>query len=319
MAVSHVFSNAAGNFTGTITGFNSQGSTQTLAATNLVRPQDWNSAHNQFYTLTGNTSDNSTASGSNVVFSGGAGITLVGSNSVIGIQGNPVVTRAFFDNMGPLNTISGAMGTKQAQDRQVQVFPLKPYQDVFNGSMTVNTMLMEASISGSTATLSAGGISTIIRFGLYTLDTTGATISLSLINSFGKTYGLAAASTNNSTYWQGRRWLSVHSSEWSSQPVLSDGVHYFGGLHISTVGSTAQTFAMIGGFAGSTIARSGFLGVATANATHNGDFGLFLGVFRATTGALPTGIAYTDVNRQSASANFIPHIIGHTYTNLTMP
>lgn len=266
----------------------------------------------------GTTSNNMSA----LTFSDGGNVSFGLNGSVITASvpsGGGGLTRAYFDNLGPLNTISGALGTKQAQDRQVQVFPLKPYQDLFNGSMTVNTMLMEMSVSGSTATLSAAGISTLFRFGLYTLVTTGATLSLSLINSFGKTFGLAGAATNNSTYWQGRRWLSVHSSEWSSQPVLSNDIHYFCGLHISTVGSTAQTFAMIGGFGGSTIARSGFLGQATANATHNGDFGAFLGVYGTTTAALPTGINYTQINRQSASANFIPHIIGHTYTNLTMP
>jgi hypothetical protein len=41
----HVKSNTIADFTGTITGFNSTGGTQTIAATNLVRPSDWNSAH----------------------------------------------------------------------------------------------------------------------------------------------------------------------------------------------------------------------------------------------------------------------------------
>lgn len=87
MAVSHAFSNAAADFTGTITGFNSQGSTATLAATNLVRPSDWNSAHNQYFTLTGNTNNASTVSGTNIVLSGGNNITLVGNGATIGISG----------------------------------------------------------------------------------------------------------------------------------------------------------------------------------------------------------------------------------------
>ena len=61
MAVSHVKSNTVADWTGTVTVGNSTGGTQTIAATNLVRPGDWNSAHNQFYTLSGNTTNASTA------------------------------------------------------------------------------------------------------------------------------------------------------------------------------------------------------------------------------------------------------------------
>jgi hypothetical protein len=55
--------------------------------TNIVRPSDWNSAHNMFFTLSGNTNNASTVSGQNIVLSGGPNITLIGSNSVIGISG----------------------------------------------------------------------------------------------------------------------------------------------------------------------------------------------------------------------------------------
>ena len=79
MAVSHVKSNTIGDFTGTVTVLNSQGSTTTAAATNLVRPGDWNSAHNFFQTISGATGgDASTASGTNMVIGGtnGVGVAL---------------------------------------------------------------------------------------------------------------------------------------------------------------------------------------------------------------------------------------------------
>jgi hypothetical protein len=47
---------------------------QTVAdgtATSVVRPSDWNSGHNQFVTLAGNTSGASTVSGTNIVYQGG--------------------------------------------------------------------------------------------------------------------------------------------------------------------------------------------------------------------------------------------------------
>jgi len=45
LTVSHVKSNTIPDFTGTVTVNNSSGGTQTMAATDLVRPSDWNSAH----------------------------------------------------------------------------------------------------------------------------------------------------------------------------------------------------------------------------------------------------------------------------------
>lgn len=68
MAVSHIKSNTVPDFTGTVTGFNSQGLTTTYAASALVRPSDWNSVHNFYQTISGNTSGSSTASGTNLVF-----------------------------------------------------------------------------------------------------------------------------------------------------------------------------------------------------------------------------------------------------------
>ena len=76
MAVSHILSSPIANMTGTVTVFNSLGSTVTANATDLVRPQDWNSVHNQFMTVVGNTAGASTLSGTNIVFQGGNNVTL---------------------------------------------------------------------------------------------------------------------------------------------------------------------------------------------------------------------------------------------------
>lgn len=76
MAVSHVKSNPIADFTGTVTAFNSQGSTITVNATDIVRPSDWNSAHNFYQTISGNTAGQSTVSGTNLVFQGGNNVTL---------------------------------------------------------------------------------------------------------------------------------------------------------------------------------------------------------------------------------------------------
>lgn len=112
MAVSHVKSNTVADWTGTVTVGNSTGGTQTIAATDLVRPGDWNSAHNQFYTLSGNTTNASTASGTNVVLQGAGGVTLAGSTGTIVISGALNNTQSIYPvGPVPLATSSFVSGT----------------------------------------------------------------------------------------------------------------------------------------------------------------------------------------------------------------
>ena len=77
MAVSHVFSNGVADATGTMTVWFGA-TTATVAATDVIKPSDWNSAHNQIVTLSGNTAGVSTISGTNIVFGGSNNVTLSG-------------------------------------------------------------------------------------------------------------------------------------------------------------------------------------------------------------------------------------------------
>jgi hypothetical protein len=225
--------------------------------------------------------------------------------------------RSFYDNLGPANTIQAGLGTKVVQFGTLIFFPLEPFNGLFDGNMTFNTLAVDLSISGSTATLS-GALSSSIRFGIYTVNTTAATLSLGLLNSVIMSWGYAGAATNNSTGWQGQRYLTAHSSQWSSQPVFSNGVRYVVGMVINSAGaSSAQSNTMLGIFQGSTAARSGFLGQSSA-ATWMGGGGQFFGNYGTATTGLPAGVNFTQINRQVASGNFIPHVIAHVYTNLTM-
>lgn len=71
MAVSHVYSNAVPDGT----------------ATSVVRPSDWNSAHNQYMTIAGNTAGASTLSGTNIVFQGGNNLTLSANGQTLIFSG----------------------------------------------------------------------------------------------------------------------------------------------------------------------------------------------------------------------------------------
>jgi hypothetical protein len=83
MALSHVFSSPIADFTGTVTVFNSAGVTTTANATDVVRPSNWNSVHNEYMTIAGNTVGASTLSGTNLVLQGGNKITLSANGQTI--------------------------------------------------------------------------------------------------------------------------------------------------------------------------------------------------------------------------------------------
>lgn len=87
MALYHILTSPVADFTGTVTVFDSAGSTQTAAASQIVRPSDWNSAHSQVFMLSGNTSGNTTFGGTNVVFYGGSNITVSGTGDSVYIHG----------------------------------------------------------------------------------------------------------------------------------------------------------------------------------------------------------------------------------------
>ena len=77
MAVSHAKQDPRGNFTGTLTVFNSRGSTLAVSATDIVQPVDWNSGHRQYLTISGNTGgDASTATATNIVTAGNQGAKI---------------------------------------------------------------------------------------------------------------------------------------------------------------------------------------------------------------------------------------------------
>lgn len=63
---------------------------QTVAdgtATSVVRPSDWNSAHNQVLNIGGNTAGTSQISGSDIVWAGGNNVTLSANGSTVSIHG----------------------------------------------------------------------------------------------------------------------------------------------------------------------------------------------------------------------------------------
>lgn len=106
MSILHVKSNTIADMTGTVTVFNSAGATATAAATNLIRPGDWNSAHNFVQNIAGNTSGTSQVSGTDIVWAGGNNITLSGNGSTISIHAQTTP-----DQISILGNTAGASAT----------------------------------------------------------------------------------------------------------------------------------------------------------------------------------------------------------------
>lgn len=252
MAIVHVFNNAAVDFTGTVTGFNSQGSTATLAATNLVRPSDWNSAHNQLYTLTGNTNNASTASGTNVVFSGGNNITLVGSGSVIGISGANTTPPPLLSSWANLPYLQGTTVLKPTQST-FHVFPLNIANNV-----TMDRMRFASTISIGSSSFASTANTTFSfnqqetqRWVLYSRNTGANSMSLVSITSDSFSirwsanigYGSASNTSQGGTYgltYQGIGGTSSFSTTFSTSNVST--------IAVSTGNLTNLTGAKFGNY-----------------------------------------------------------------------
>jgi hypothetical protein len=193
MAVSHVKSDTIADFTGTITGFNSQGSTTTIAATDLVRPADWNSAHNQFFTLSGNTNNASTASGTNVVLQGVGAVTLIGSTGTIGISvANPSITVSSLEPVPLIGVSTNSVAAGNATSGPVSVWPF-----VINQNVSAGIMNMAFSCSFVTCGNSSGRQTMGINVGLYSR---GAGANSTRLDSFVSTAMTIQVTGNNSSY-----------------------------------------------------------------------------------------------------------------------
>jgi|SRR5882672_890677 len=156
MSISHHKNLTMADFTGTVTVFNSQASTTTIAATDIARPSDWNLGHDQLFTLSGNTTQNNTASGVNVIFSGaGAYLSIGGSSDTLAFSTPPHVSSMEFPPEGPngtavISTNSGSVS----------------YALAFNMKQPISASFLRVAVSMATNST--------------TLATTGASMSASV-------------------------------------------------------------------------------------------------------------------------------------------
>jgi len=161
VAISHVFSNAIPDGTNT----------------NIVRPSDWNSAHNQYYTLSGNTLGNSTVSGTNVVLQGAGNVSLSGT-------GQTVVVYATGGGVGggvalAASTQTATSGTVNFANSNGISFGMSGSNEI-TASYTVPTQSVQTQASGN-----------IARTGFTSTTTTGTAI-VGTLNTDGLNLGVPA-------------------------------------------------------------------------------------------------------------------------------
>jgi hypothetical protein len=258
-AVSHVKSNSNADFSGTVTVFNSQGSTTTMSGTDMVRPSDWNSAHNFFLTLQGNTAGQSTVSGTNLEWAGGPGILLSAATAA----GAATVTigEPFMSVFEP--PMLGSTQTQTLANGQVYFQPfLLPYalsayelmmiQDMT--SVSASTLSVSGSVSGGSTESATGSFGMSGTALLFTRQSTGTDAhSSNLLSAYSNTYTYSAGmtesvswSTNASSVtvsWSTTQQVGYLANIDSAGGVTTTSTTSSGSNSFSTTSTNAQTFS----------------------------------------------------------------------------
>lgn len=285
MAISHIKSDTIADFTGTITGFNSQGSTTTIIASDLVRPSDWNSAHNFFQTISGNTLGSSTASGTNLVLGFTNGLqgqmsTAAGA-ATLWVQ-QPILSGKNLYKDLALVTAQQGQGSLQF-DPEVLPAPVQFDRLVF-GLFNTNS-----SNSSGSHTLSFWA-------GFYTRNAS----TLSLLTSTSSSTALTHSGTAGSySLYSGQRLFTIPMTS-----TLTAGEYWVAFLSRTTSGGANGSYSNVAGSAYAT----NFLGHFGSSHATTYQFTLGQGQYSATTSGLPASVAFSQING-SNSAAFRPTIL----------
>lgn len=212
MAVSHVYSNTNADATGTLTIWNGA-TTSTVAASNLVKPSDWNSAHNQYMTISGNTLGSSTMSGTNIVLAASNDITLSAATAAgaatIWINGYGLVDKFYPQTPVPLATSSFVSGTSGGTGGSTQhtvsgyVAPM-----ILNKPLSYHEVGMV--ISGQASTAGTGSASNGYMIGIYTNN--ASTLSLLTSYQWANVYTQSSVTAVTRSWWWGTNSTSNSSS-----------------------------------------------------------------------------------------------------------
>lgn len=314
MGISHVKSNTIADFTGTVTVFGSDGATATAAATNLVRPSDWNSSHNIAFDLSGNTAGSAAISGNNITLVGGNNVTLSAETaaSKLHIIG-PSPGGAGYTALTYQNRQLGA-STQSFVQNAIWVTPMRIAVDV-----QADTILQMVSIGTSTST-NTGSCGVTLDMALYKVTGTNTsrfdtiwstrwvgTGYISSSNSAaytidggasGQQLTTASANSNLGTRFAGMRMITM-----SMGSTLGTGLYaYAVRVSTSSVGNSVafRTFGIVLdnpmplgmglGFGGGTATSIGFQDAGTIGTT---------------SASFPSSFGFGDIKQHS---NLVPYV-----------
>jgi len=319
--ITHAKSLTVSPATGTLTIWNG-GTTSSIAASDVIQPNDWNSQHALSFVFGGNTTNISSVSGTQVPFAATGGVSIGASNGSLLISAPINVTVSTYSPYFPASTSSqthGAMGTSTAR---ALVFPVPVYQDVaFNALRIIQSAsYVTSTVSGRQTITSAygiysnnGGTLSLISSGSHsiamTVSSVSATISLpTSSNSAGYTYGsVSITATAQGQSLIGTAGNRVADLVFGNTLSLSPGI-YWVGVHQRQSSSSANvgiSTALVGNAMNAT-SGVGPMGSSTAAFTNNSAYHLGAhGFYTATSTTLPSAMSLTGV---SNAVNVMPMI-----------
>jgi hypothetical protein len=179
------------------------------------------------------------------------------------------------------------------------VAPVDADGDAVHGVIEMNTVAFAMSYNWTNTSVSQAFSSTY-RVGLYTRS--GST--LNLVNSASGTFGATAANNSNSASFQGVRFVTINSSQWSSKPYLEQDIRYHIAIQLlSHVTTTAMSW-MNAATAATAFSRTMY-GAGAPNASHQ-PHAPFRGIFNATTTAVPSTIQASQLTGTGANGSVFP-------------
>jgi hypothetical protein len=232
LTITHAKSNIIADWTGTVTVGNSSGGTNTVQATDLVRPQDWNSAHQVTIQLTGSEIASLFNFGTGLTSTTGAGGITVGEGL------------ATFAEAATLLNTNSTMVALPAGTWYVEPFDARHgmARGRINILRTYNSANFSHGVVGSAA------------------STGQATKTASFIDAIAiYSQGTGANSTRIESYWSGYNALSATQSITYSSTSTND-VRVTNAITYGFI----QNIDSTGGSTSTTVTRSGSLAVAAS-------------------------------------------------------
>jgi hypothetical protein len=256
MAIRHVYSQTVADGT----------------ATSVVRPSDWNSAHNQTLFIAGNTAGASSISGSDIYWAGGSNVTLSANGStvsVIGVAAQTVDTNKAGTGFTSTSTTGVLLTAAQGANGLSMAVPnfITTYvNDLTSGR--AGTGFTSTTTAGSvvTAALGTNGLSMAVPNFITTYandltsgragtgsTTAGTNISMTLgVN----TNGVAlSANVHNDDY---NAWNLVgNTAGTTGSTITTQGPLYFSGGNNITLSGNSNTIVISAGAGGGTTNQTG--------------------------------------------------------------